>query len=120
MNCEKCGDAIPTNEERDFHGRKLCEDCYMDALSPARTCDPWAAHSAKNLRDAGMGAGPEVSPRQQSILDVLRETGGCTLPELAERLQIKPTDLEREIAALRHGEKVRGQLRNGVRYLLLW
>lgn len=32
---------------------------------------------------------------------------------LVERLQIRPSDLEREIAALRHMEKVRGELRDG-------
>ena len=37
-----------------------------------------------------------------------------------ERLNISPMDLEREIAALRHMEKVRGELREGKKYLKVW
>ena len=47
MECERCKDIIESGEEREYAGRVLCEDCYMDALSPAKTCDPWAVHSAK-------------------------------------------------------------------------
>ena len=39
MECEKCGDIIEDGDEREFHGRTLCEDCYMDTLSPARTME---------------------------------------------------------------------------------
>ena len=39
---------------------------------------------------------------------------------LVERLNISPMDLEREIAALRHMEKVRGELRSGKKYIRLW
>lgn len=119
MKCEKCGDAIETGEDREHHGRILCEDCYMDALSPARACDPWAVHSAKSFTNKG-GKGPEVNPIQARILDILKETGGVEPRVLVERLSIKPSDLEREIAALRHMEKVRGELRQGKRIIRLW
>ena len=119
MKCEKCGDAIETGEERERYGQILCEDCYMDALSPARTCDPWAVHSAKSFTNKD-GKGPEVSLIQAKILDILSETGGVEPSVLVERLGIKPSDLEREIAALRHMEKVRGQLTQGKRIIRLW
>lgn len=41
MQCDRCKNVIEEGEEREHAGRILCEDCYMDALSPARTCDPW-------------------------------------------------------------------------------
>jgi DNA-binding MarR family transcriptional regulator len=91
----------------------------MDALSPPRTCDPWAVHSAKNLAQKG-GASQELSPLQNQILEYLQETGGVEPREIAERLQIKPSELEREIAALRHLEKVRGELREGRKIIRLW
>jgi len=50
----------------------------------------------------------------------VEETGGTELKIIAERLQIKPSDLEREIAALRHMEKVRGELKEGKKILRLW
>jgi len=120
MNCDRCQSAIEPGEERDHHGRVLCEDCYMDALSPTRTCDPWAVHSAKSLAKE-QGGQVQLSETQQKILEILKETGGIQPPVLAERLQMKPTDLEREIAALRHMEKLRGEMREEKKvFLVLW
>jgi len=119
MPCSRCGKTIAEGEIHVHLGYRLCEDCYMDALSPARTCDPWAVHSAKNFgRDfAGKTALTEL---QQRILAALQETGGATPAALSARLDLAPADLEREIAALRHMEKVRGELRDGVKYIRVW
>lgn len=119
MNCQRCGEPIPSGEEREYAGRMLCEDCYMDTLSPARTCDPWAVHSAKTLEMKG-DASPEVTELQKKILRILQETGGVEPSILCERLKIKPSDLEREVAALRHMEKVRGALIDGRKVIRLW
>jgi hypothetical protein len=119
MECQRCRDQIEAGDEREMHGRILCEDCYMDAISPARTCDPWAVHSAKSFQK-DTGATAPINPRQIKILEYLKETGGAEFPEIVERLQIKPTDLERELAALRHMEKIRAELREGKKYIRLW
>ena len=119
MECEKCRDMIEEGEKRDFHGQVLCEDCYMDALSPPRSCDPWAVHSAKSFIK-GEGGNPELNSTQTKIMEILRETGGVEPKILAERLQIKPSDLQRELAALRHMEKVRGALKEGRKIIRLW
>lgn len=119
MKCEKCKSSIVEGEERTHYGRLLCEDCYMDMLSPAKTCDPWAVHSAKTSLDI-MGADLEFTETQEKILQLLKETGGTEPEVISKRLQIKPSDLEREIAALRHMEKVRGELRQGKRVICLW
>ncbi|UCF93260.1 MAG: hypothetical protein JSW39_03615 [Desulfobacterales bacterium] len=119
MQCVRCHQRIEKGEEKEHHGQVLCEDCYMDALSPARACDPWAVHSAKSFER--QKAGPvELNATQQKILDILKDTGGIPPGALVERLQIKPADLEREIAALRHMEKVRGELRQGQKFIRLW
>ena len=39
---------------------------------------------------------------------------------LCERLHVKPSDLEKEIATLRHMERVRGELREGKKVIRLW
>ena len=49
MKCDRCSAAVQEGEEREHHGEILCEDCYMDVLSPAKACDPWAVHSAKSF-----------------------------------------------------------------------
>lgn len=119
MKCMRCEVSIPDGEEREHLGRMLCEDCYMDALSPAKTCDPWAVHSAKSFGREG-GGRFELTELQKKILEILKETDGVPPGHLVERLNISPMDLEREIAALRHMEKVRGELREGEKYLVLW
>lgn len=118
MICDQCLQTIKHREERVHHGQNLCEDCYMDALSPARACDPWAVHSAQSL--AKSEGALELTKIQKRILRILEETGATEPAELIDRLQIKPADLEREVASLRHMEKLKGELRDGKKFLTLW
>jgi hypothetical protein len=116
VNCDKCGAMVEEKEKVGFRGQILCEDCHMDALSPARPCDPWAVYTAKSL-STPEGA---VSGTQEKILKILEETGGVEPNRLAEMLQIKMAELEREFAALRHMEKARGKMKDGKKIICLW
>jgi hypothetical protein len=119
MKCDCCIADITNEEKRELHGQVLCEDCYMDRLSPAKACDPWAVFTAKSF-SKGNESGAAMTEAQSKILQILRETGGAEPEMISEKLQIKPADLEREIATLRHMEKVRGELREGKKILHLW
>ena len=119
MQCERCKSLIPEGEQMELHGQILCEDCYMDLLSPPRICDPWAVHSAMNFLKKG-GADLKLTPIQQKIVDILQDDGPQEPANLCERLQLKETDLERDIAALRHMEKIRGELKGGKKRIRLW
>lgn len=121
MRCakENCQAQIENGEERDFHGQMLCEDCYMDALSPARTCDPWAVRSASLAKESGETTEHDGG-LQQKILDLIKESGGLSLAELAEKLFVRQADIEREIAPLRHMEKIRAAMQNGKKVIVLW
>ncbi len=116
MKCDRCGTPIEKGEERGYFGEVLCEDCYIDALSPTRICDPWAVYTAKSLS----GKDAMFSEVQQKILQVLQETGGVEIKALAEKLNLKLSDLQRELATLRHMEKVRAEMRGGRRVICLW
>lgn len=118
VGCDKCGCSIPAGDERDYYGKMLCEDCYMDALSPTRTCDPWAVHSAKQLGDKTGGL--QTNPSQTKILEILTETGGIEPGDLAKRMGMTSVELERETAPLRHMEKLRAEMRDGRKYIVLW
>jgi hypothetical protein len=119
MKCDRCGQHIPVGEEMEHFGQTLCEECYMQALSPARACDPWAVRSAQSLSQLDE-AYSELSETQTKILRVLKETGGAEREVIADRLEISLSELEREIATLRHMEKVRGELREGKKIVRLW
>ena len=110
---------MATGEEREWHGQILCEDCYMDALSPAKTCDPWAVYSAKSFSKEQKFP-VQLTETQSSILQLLKDTGGAEPATVIEQLHIKPADLERDIATLRHMEKLRGELREGKKFFRLW
>lgn len=119
MKCDRCKNNIEEGDERKLHGRMLCEDCYIDMLSPAKVCDPWAVYSAKSFSKDDESS-VAVTETQSKILQILKETGGTAPEILSERLKITPSDLEREIATLRHMEKVKGELRKGKKILRPW
>ena len=119
MECDRCRGTFAVEEARELHGQKLCEDCYMDSLSPAKACDPWAVYSAKSFASQP-GAAAELTETQTKILQILQETGGTEAHLLAARLQLTPSDLERDLATLRHMEQIRGELREGKKVIRLW
>ena len=119
MRCDRCRENIGEGEERELHGQNLCEDCYIDSLTPAKACDPWAVYSAKSFSKEDE-CDVEVTETQSRILQILKDTGGAEPRIISERLQIKSLDLERELATLRHMEKVRAELREGKKYICLW
>jgi len=102
MNCNRCGQLIPIDEEMDYYGQTFCEECYMEALSPARACDPWAVRSAQVLSRLDEGFS-ELSDMQAKIINILRDTGGLELVILAQRLNIRVSDLERAGYLAAHG-----------------
>jgi hypothetical protein len=119
MQCERCKAVITEGEEKELYGQILCEDCYMDILSPLKGCDPWAVYSAKTFIKQ-QGHDPQLNRLQKKILELLRKQGPIERGELFESLKAKNTDIERELASLRHMEKVRGELKDGKRLLRLW
>ena len=119
MKCDKCKKNIKEEDARDSYGQTLCEDCYIETLSPAKACDPWAVHCAKSFSIKN-GSELEFTENQAKILLILKETGGADSTTLLERLQTNISDLERDIATLRHMEKLRGELQQGKKFFRLW
>jgi hypothetical protein len=103
--CAKCGDVYDPAEAREHQGKMLCEDCYLDAMSPTQVCDPWAVHTAKSLKD--LPGGHDLSPRQQQLFDLVKERGEVPILEAARLMGLSEEDLRREFAPLRHMEKLR-------------
>ncbi len=121
MECNRCKANIKTGEENEHLGQSLCEDCYMDILSPVHTCDPWAVHSAKTFENL-MGGHGVLNDLQKKILNILKETGGIQRHELLQRIGegFSDADLNREFASLRHMEKARAEKRGDTLFLRLW
>ena len=121
MKCDRCHATIEAGEEKGHLEQTLCEDCYMDALSPVRACDPWAVHSAKSFEKHSGGVGT-LTPIQSEILDILKQSGGIEPSALLRQLSCKlsPKELERQFATLWHMEKARAEKRDDQIVWRLW
>ena len=85
MRCDDCNATIEPDDLRDHLGRNLCEDCYMVALSPMKTCDPWAVHSAKSYEQHA-GDNRPLTPLQNDILRILKAEGPLEPVALQQKL----------------------------------
>jgi hypothetical protein len=118
MQCDRCKAAIAEGEKKELNGQMLCEDCCMDLMSPAKACDPWAVYSAKSFASKH-GSDLQFNPVQENILNMLKN-GPIEPSILSGQLEIGIAELERDLATLRHMEKIRGELRDGKRFIRLW
>ncbi len=114
--CSKCGASLDGEEPREHLGQVLCEDCYLEALSPVKTCDPWAVHTAKSLKD--LPGGLNLTPRQQKLFDLVKDRGEVSKQEAARLLGVSEDDLQREFAVLRHLEMLRACKKDDGIYLI--
>lgn len=119
MKCERCQADTDAADCREFQGQTICEDCYMTVLSPPKACDPWAVYSAKSFSAQG-GSGEQVTAVQAKILALLKATGGAEREVIAERLELSLARLDREIATLRHMEKLKAKMQGEKKIICLW
>ena len=85
----------------------------------ARSCDPWAVHSAKRLEASG-SQGLQLNEIQSRIIDFLRNAVEAEPAAIWKDLQLTEDEFKRETAALRHMERIRGRLKDGKVILRLW
>ena len=120
MQCDRCKGKIENGEQRELNTQILCEDCYMDALSPPKGCDPWAVYLG--TRASSQSNQKVITEIQTKILNIIKQEGEIEPETLLARLEglITPADLKRELAALRHMEIVKGQPKDGGVVIRLW
>ncbi len=104
MNCDRCNAAVEAEEVREHDGKRLCEDCYLDAVSQVKACDPWAVHLAKS--DKGRGA-LSLTPRQEQLYQLVKDKKEIAFPDAARHLHLAEEEVRREFATLRHLELLR-------------
>lgn len=121
MQCDHCQATIEAGEEREHHSRTLCDDCYMDALSPAQGCDPWAVYLGTRTANSGNGE-VQLSENQAAIITFITEHGPLTHEALLAKFEgsLTQSDLRKELAALRHMEKIRAAKQGGTVVIRLW
>ena len=119
MNCERCGGLIPEGESYDHRGKKFCEDCYIGALQPPKTCDVAAVQAAKTHRETlGLKGTEGLTELQKAIYTFIKEQGKATKQELTDHFKLPIWELENQFATLRHCELVKGQKEGNNIYLV--
>lgn len=120
MICPRCQEEIPKGDEKEYMGQTLCEDCYVEAIDPPRTCDVAAVHSAKLARRQAGQVGTEgLTAQQKEIYEYVKANGKVTPADLAKRFELKQWQLEKQIATLRHCELLKGAAIDGVKYIVV-
>jgi len=120
MICAKCQQEIPQGEEMNHMGQVLCEDCYVEAVEPPRTCDVAAVYSAKLARKLAGQKGTEgLTELQKKMYEYVKVNGRVTPEALAKEFQLSVSQLQREFTTLRHCELLKGTKIDGVVYILI-
>lgn len=121
MNCERCGDQLLEEESYNHRGKILCEDCYIGAIQPPKSCDVTAVHSAKKHRElTGENGTDGLTEQQRDIYNTIKREGKLTRQELMNRFKLQEWELEKQIAILRHCELVKAQKGEDQIYIVLF
>jgi hypothetical protein len=121
MQCGRCGLLLKEGATYDFHGKVLCEDCYIYVTNPPKACDPTAVASALSVRkQLGQSGTAGLTEMQQRIYSVIEERGKITREDLSTIISLKPEELEQQFAVLRHCELIRAFKEGDKVYLTKW
>ena len=119
VKCKRCGLDIPENEQYEYLGETLCEDCCIDIRYPAKACDPWAVYSATRSRETlGLKGAEGLTELQRAICEFVRSNGKVTREELMENFNLAEPEFQRQLAILRHCELVKGTKKDDRIYLV--
>jgi len=121
VECARCGSKTAKEDIYHYRGQDLCEDCYMGAMQPPKTCDVAATHLAKKHRQTAGQTGTEgLLEIQRKIYEYIKEQGRATREQIMEEFAIPEWELEKQVAVLRHCELIKGRKDEGKIYLVLF
>ena len=109
VKCDSCGREISTAHSYQHLSRTLCEDCYIEMRDPPKACDPWAVYSATRSRASqGLQGAAGLTDLQRAIYDFVKSNGKVTRKELIENFNLAESELQTQLATLRHCELIKG------------
>jgi len=121
VKCNRCGREISKDGCYKYLGEILCEDCYIDIRYPLKGCDPWAVYSATRSRiSQGLEGSEGLTDLQKAIFEFVRENGRATREQVMENFSLTETQLQTQLAVLRHCELVKGHKEGAEVYLVLF
>ena len=116
MKCNRCSKEIPADEIHSYLGHTLCEDCYIEAISPEKHCDPWATYlSSRERGTTGIAA---LSDMQKAIHEFIKNEGKATREEIMARFRLSAEDLDPHLNVLMHSEMAKEVSEGDTMYLI--
>ena len=115
MKCSRCGQEIPANEAHSHQGQSLCEDCYIEVISPEKHCDPWATYLSS--RESGATGVSSLSDFQKAIHQFIKDQGKATREEVMAKFRLSADDMEPHLNVMRHSGVVKELSEDGTMYL---
>ena len=116
MLCGKCAGEISGLSGHGHAGLILCEDCYIDAVSVLKTCDPWAVYSATRT----VSKGESLTVIQKRILELIQAKTPRTLEEICHELTLSEQEFRSNFSTLRHMELTQACKKEGQVYYVLF
>ena len=119
LRCSRCGGEISPDDSYTYLNQTLCEDCYIDIRQPAKACDPWAVYLAGRTRESAGQSGAEgLTDLQQKLYGFVEDKGKVTRKELMENFSLSESEMQSQLAILRHCELVKGRKEGDKIYLV--
>ena len=120
MECKRCGHQLSSSESYEYLGQTLCEDCYIDRYQASITaCDPLAVQAASRSREKlGLKGAEGLTDQQRAIYELVKNKGRVNILEVMQRLNLTPSQIQAQLAILRHCQLVKGQKEGNKIYLV--
>jgi hypothetical protein len=117
--CTRCGREILEEEIYSRAHEVLCEDCYIKAGQSVQACDPVVVRMATRIREKMGATGPDnLTDTQKAIYELVQSMGRATPQEILDSLGISMSELETQLAILRHCELLKGRKENDIHYIV--
>jgi len=119
VKCQSCGEEISVEESYLVDGLRVCDDCYLDKSQRVIACNPLATYSAKQFQASDeIQAKERLTDRQKVIFNFIKSKGKATVKELSEKFNLSKSEIENQIAILRHLELTKAKKEDNKIYII--
>lgn len=119
VSCQSCGCEISSKDTYVVGGLTICDDCYLERSQKVIACNPLATYSAKRFQESdGLDAKDRLTDLQAKIYDFIRSKGKASPKTLRDNFSLSQTEVENQIAILRHLELTKAKKEGNKIYIV--
>jgi hypothetical protein len=101
MKCEKCGREISADQVYAHQGQTLCDDCYLEARTHPRECDPWATYLATHTKGRMGQRGAEgLNDMQKMVYGFVKGKGKVTRDDVIRHFNLFEAEMDAQMLPL--------------------